>query len=89
MRTGVGLTALGMMFSLSLRPGVDIVIEQPDSSGMGIGVMNWHFSRSFRLIFLNTYDPYLSESHLINLTTLVLNHFDYSLCSQVTKKHVY
>ena len=52
-------------------------------------VMNWHFSRSFRLIFLNTYDLYLSRSYLINLTTLVSNHFAYSLCSQVTRKHVY
>ena len=55
---------------------------------MGI-VMNWHFSRSFRLIFLNTYDLYLSRSGLTNLTTLVPNHFAYSLCSQETRKHVY
>ena len=54
-----------------------------------VAVMNWHFSRSFRLIFLNTYGHYLSRSQLNNLTTFVSNHFAYSLCSQITRKHVY
>ena len=48
-------------------------------------VTNWHFSRSFRLIFLNTYDPYLLRSYLIKHNTLVLNHFNCSLCSQMIK----
>ena len=52
-------------------------------------VTNWHFSRSFCFIFLNTYGHYLSRSQLNNLTTFVSNHFAYSLCSQITRKHVY
>ena len=52
-------------------------------------VTNLHFSRSFRLIFLNTYSHYLSRSQLNNLTMFVSNHFAYSLCSQITRKHVY
>ena len=54
-----------------------------------VGVTNWHFSCSFRLIFRNTYDHYLSRSYLNDLTTLISNHFAYSLCSQITRKHVY
>ena len=58
----------------------------PPSSPSVRFVTNWHFSRSFHLIFLNTYDPYLSRSHPINTTMLVSNHFAYSLCSQITRK---
>ena len=54
-----------------------------------LGVTNWHFSRSFRLIILNAYDPYLSEPSLISLTTLVLNHFAYSFCLQKNRERVY
>ena len=54
-----------------------------------IGVTNWHFSRSFRLIFLHAYNPYLSEHRFINLTTLVPIHFACSLHSQITRKCVY
>ena len=46
-------------------------------------VMNWHFSRSFRFIFLNTDNLYLSELHLINLTTLIPTHFACLLHSQI------
>ena len=60
------------------------------NSGIGKpSVTNWHFSRSFCHIFLNTYDLYPSRSYLINLTTLVSYHFACSLCSQITRKHVY
>ena len=52
-------------------------------------VTNWHFSRSFRLIFFNTYDRYSSRSGLINLNTFISNHFAYSLRSQITRKRVY
>ena len=31
-------------------------------------VTNWHFSRSFRLIFLKTDNPYLPRSYLIKHT---------------------
>ena len=32
-----------------------------------ICVTNWHFSRSFRLIFFNTYDPYIPRSILSDI----------------------
>ena len=52
-------------------------------------VMNWHFSRSFRLIFLITDVLYLSRSYLIKLTTLASNHFVCSLYPTDNQKHVY
>ena len=52
-------------------------------------VMNWHFSCSFRLIFLNTYDPYLSRTYLITPITLVSDYFTCLLCSQKRQKCVY
>ena len=47
------------------------------------------FFTFFLLYFLNTYDPYVSRSYLINTTMLVSNHFAYSLCSQKNRKRVY
>ena len=38
MKTGVGLMAFGTMFSLLLGSWVEIVDEQPVSSGMGTGM---------------------------------------------------
>ena len=40
-----------------------------------VHVMNQHFSRSFCLIFHNTYDPYLSRSYLINLANTCFKPF--------------
>ena len=52
-------------------------------------VMNWHFSRSFHLIFLKTHNPYLSSSYRTKQPTLASNHSNCSLCSQIKQKHVY
>ena len=54
-----------------------------------MAVTNWHFSRSFRLIFLKNLRTLSFRLCLIILTTLVLNHFACSLSSQITRKRVY
>ena len=51
--------------------------------GRSVAVTNWHFSRSFRLIFLKHLRTLSFRFDLITLTTLVLNHFACSLGSQI------
>ena len=52
-------------------------------------VTNWHFSRSFRLIFLNTYGPYLPRSYLTEQPTLVQHISPAHYVHRIYQKHVY
>ena len=84
----IALEFSSLFQSSSLSAGVPATSLELLSLGV-LCVMNWHFSHSFRLIFLNTNDLYPSRSCLINLTTLVSYHFACSLSSQIMRKHEY
>ena len=72
-RSGVALMQGGQMCAMLILPVVT----------------NWHFSRSFRLIFLNIYQKLSFRLDLISLTTLVQTHFACLLSSQINRKRVY